>query len=52
MGNVFPANLHMQIRSGSFINKSIWPNEFLVWNSNIANCNPRLLGRIQGVPHF
>lgn len=38
MGNVLPANLHMQIRSGSCINKSIQPNEFLGWISNTANC--------------
>lgn len=38
MGNVLPANLHMQIRSGSCINKSIQPNEFLGWILNMANC--------------
>lgn len=37
MGNVLPANLHMQIRSGSCINKSIQPNEFLGWNSNLRS---------------
>lgn len=35
-GNVLPANLHMQIRSASCINKSIQPNEFLGWNSNMG----------------